>query len=571
MGIELNPRAAAIAELVIWIGYLQWYFKRYGNAEPPEPVLQAFGNIECRDAVLAYDGREPDVDPKTGQVRTRWGGRMMTSPVTGEEVPDPEDQVVIYRYLNPRPAEWPEADYVVSNPPFVGNRRMREALGDGYAESVRENYEAVPETVDYVFYWWHQAAELTRSVNHKLQRFGLITTDTIRQTWQRKLLEFHLNHKTPLRIFFAVSDHPWSDDGAAVRIAMTGAEAVNKSENILPLSMLGNVTSEAEASTPEDEADYVNVRWERVGRIYSNLRAGVDLGSAVRLQSNKELCCPGIKLHGIGFVLSEGEAKEIEEEVVFPYLNGRDFTQTSRKAKVIDLFGLSEEEVLQKYPHAYQWVYNRVKPDRDQNNRASYREKWWIFGEPRASFRPALSGLPRYIGTPQTSKHRAFAFISGKVVPDQQIIVIASEDAYLLGVLSSNIHICWALSAGGRLEDRPRYNNSVCFDPFPFPDPTPEQKQKIRDLGDRLDAHRKQVQATHPDITITGMYNLLEKLRAGEPFTDKDRDYNNRALVSTLKQIHDDLDTAVLDAYGWQDLIPLLSPSPTGRGARVRL
>jgi type II restriction/modification system DNA methylase subunit YeeA len=90
LGIEINPRAAAIAELVIWIGYLQWYFKRYGNAEPPEPVLQAFGNIENRDAVLAYDGKEPDVDPKTGQVRTRWGGRMMTHPVTGEEVPDPE-------------------------------------------------------------------------------------------------------------------------------------------------------------------------------------------------------------------------------------------------------------------------------------------------------------------------------------------------------------------------------------------------------------------------------------------------------------------------------------------------
>jgi hypothetical protein len=81
LGIEINPRAAAIAELVIWIGYLQWYFKRYGNAAPPEPVLQAFGNIECRDAVLAYDGMEPDLDAKTGEVRSRWGGKMMKHPV----------------------------------------------------------------------------------------------------------------------------------------------------------------------------------------------------------------------------------------------------------------------------------------------------------------------------------------------------------------------------------------------------------------------------------------------------------------------------------------------------------
>ncbi len=142
-------------------------------------------------------------------------------------------------------------------------------------------------------------------------------------------------------------------------------------------------------------------------------------------------------------------------------------------------------------------------------------------------------------------------FIDSEVIPDQQIIVVPVEDAYFLGLLSSHVHVKWSLSAGGTLEDRPRYNNSVCFDPFPFPDPTPEQKQKICDLGDRLDAHRKQVQATHPDITITGMYNLLTKLRAGEPFTDKDRAYNDRALVSTLKQIHDELDLTVLDAYGW--------------------
>jgi hypothetical protein len=143
------------------------------------------------------------------------------------------------------------------------------------------------------------------------------------------------------------------------------------------------------------------------------------------------------------------------------------------------------------------------------------------------------------------------------------LIAISLEDAYFLGVLSSQIHVLWALAAGGDLGgNTPRYNKTRCFDPFPFPDSTPEQKQKIRELGDRLDSHRKQVQAAHPDITITGMYNLLEKLRAGTAFSDIDspeerlrqRAYNNRALVSTLKQIHDELDKAVFEAYGWQDL-----------------
>ncbi|MBW4664942.1 MAG: hypothetical protein KME01_12210 [Chroococcus sp. CMT-3BRIN-NPC107] len=115
LGIEINPRAAAIADLVIWIGYLQWHFKRFGNIPPVEPVLREYKNIECRDAVLAYDGKEEDIDPKTGKVRTRWGGRMMKHSVTGEMVPDPSDQIPIYLYINARPAQWKEADYIVSN------------------------------------------------------------------------------------------------------------------------------------------------------------------------------------------------------------------------------------------------------------------------------------------------------------------------------------------------------------------------------------------------------------------------------------------------------------------------
>ena len=158
-------------------------------------------------------------------------------------------------------------------------------------------------------------------------------------------------------------------------------------------------------------------------------------------------------------------------------------------------------------------------------------------------------------GSPRTTKHRFFLFLECNVIPESEVIMIALDDAYSLGILSCHIHVVWALATGGDLGgNTPRYNNSVCFDPFPFPDPTPEQQQKIRELGDRLDTHRKQVQAAHPDITITGMYNLLEKLRAGKPFSDIDRAYNNRALVSTLNQIHDELDKAVFEAYGWQDL-----------------
>jgi hypothetical protein len=140
------------------------------------------------------------------------------------------------------------------------------------------------------------------------------------------------------------------------------------------------------------------------------------------------------------------------------------------------------------------------------------------------------------------------------------LIAIASDDAFHLGVLSSNIHTTWALGAGGRLGlgNDPRYNKTKCFDPFPFP--ALEEgplKQRIRDLGERLDAHRKRQQEQHPDLTLTGLYNVLEKLRAGAALNAKEKTLHDQGLVTLLRQIHDELDAAVHEAYGWADLHPL--------------
>jgi hypothetical protein len=107
------------------------------------------------------------------------------------------------------------------------------------------------------------------------------------------------------------------------------------------------------------------------------------------------------------------------------------------------------------------------------------------------------------------------------------------------------------LAAGGTLEDRPRYNKTVCFEPFPFPVVTKPQTERIRALAEELDSHRKRQQTAYPDLTITGMYNVLEKLRSGEALTAKDKVIHEQGLVSVLKKLHDDLDAAVFDAYGW--------------------
>ena len=156
---------------------------------------------------------------------SRWDGiTFKNHPVTGENVPDEAARTPLLRYINPRAASWPKADYVIGNPPFIGNWRMRQALGDGYAEALRRTYPDVSDSADYVMYWWHVAGELARK--GELQRFGFITTNSLPMINNRKVLQHHLGSNPALSILFAIPDHPWVDsaDGAAVRIAMTVAQ-----------------------------------------------------------------------------------------------------------------------------------------------------------------------------------------------------------------------------------------------------------------------------------------------------------------------------------------------------------
>ncbi|MGO9916240.1 MAG: DNA methyltransferase [Isosphaeraceae bacterium] len=215
LGIEINPRAAAIAELVLWIGYLQWHFRTFGARMPAEPIIKPFHNIECRDAVLEYDRKEPGLDAECKPV-TRWAGQTLKKHlVTGEDVPDDSARTLVYRYVNPRKAEWPRADFVVGNPPFIGKLRMLDALGDGYVTALRVSHQDIPDSADLVMYWWARAAELA-SVK-RIRRFGLITTNSITQHFNRKIIANALLGNQPIRIAYAVPDHPWVDSATKRR------------------------------------------------------------------------------------------------------------------------------------------------------------------------------------------------------------------------------------------------------------------------------------------------------------------------------------------------------------------
>lgn len=546
LGIEIKPWAKEIAELVLWIGWLQWQIRTRGyRSHPEEPILRDYHNIECRDAVLAYDEKVPLLDDD-GEPVTRWDGETMkTHPVTGEDVPDETARAPVYRYVNPRKAEWPEAEFIVGNPPFIGNKRMRAALGDGYVEALRKAHGDVPETADFVMYWWNHAAATLRT--DSLRRFGLITTNSITQSAGRAVTSLHAEDSS---IVFAIPDHPWADSqtGAAVRIAMTVCARGERSGS------LQRIVEE----TREDDAVYV-VLGARNGKINRDLTIGVNLSDVVELRSNKGLSFMGVTLVGDGFRLTNEDlvsrmySQDSLPPVIRPYLTGKEMTQRRENRFVIDAFGWSQGDLQRSFPSLYQWLIDRVHPLRQQNKRDSYRKRWWIFGEARGSMRKALSSLVRYIVTPETSKHRVFSIIPAEVLADHSLFAIAVDDAFYVGVLSSAPHKAWAFAAGSRMGvgNDLRWRNVTCFEPFPFPDPDEFTRQRIRNLGEQLDSHRKRQQEQHPDLTITGMYNVLEKLRSGEALTLKETKIHEQALVSLLKQIHDELDAAVFDAYGW--------------------
>lgn len=559
LGLELNPRAAVIAELVLWIGWL-----RYRLANTPEaigePVLPTLTNINMGrhggyDAVLVRtDTGEPDV-------------------------------------ANPRRPEWPPADFIIGNPPFIGAKLFRERLGGDYAEALWAANPRVPKSADFVMHWWDRAADILTRPGTSLRRFGFVTTNSITQVFSRRVIEGWLASPVPddaevatgvsseggsdaspssspvppapagagrLHLVLAVPDHPWTrvtKDAAAVRIAMTVAQAGAGTGKLV------RITGERALATDAPELDEA----AHYGSVNADLSVGTDVTRAVPLKANEGLSSPGVKLHGAGFIVTPAEAKALGlglrpglEAHIREYRNGRDLLQRPRNVMVIDLFGLNEFELMERYPEVYQHILTKVRGDREKqveksptNDAKAYLKNWWLFGKPRTELRPALDSLARYIVTPITAKQRIFLFMAGTVLPDDALIVLASESAMVLGVLSSDVHLNWFSTRSGTLEDRGRYNNSLVFDPFPFPDATTAQAEAIGAIAERLDATRRAALAEDDRLTMTGLYNLVAAVRAGT-LAAADEAKAVRARARIVAKLHDDLDAAVAAAYGWE-------------------
>jgi hypothetical protein len=520
LGLEINPRAAAIAELVLWIGYLQWHFRTRGGT-PEQPILRQFKNIEVKNAVLTWDGYPvPQV-------------------VDGKEA-----------YPNPKRPTWPTTEFIVGNPPFLGKGVfMRDAFGDSYVAALSEAHKDMNDSADFVMYWWDVSAEALARKGTTLRRFGLVTTNSVTQIFNRRVLERHLKAKNAISLVLAIPDHPWTKataDAATVRIAMTVGEFGDRA------GALSEVTEETGLRTDDPK---ILLR-TKIGKINSDLTIGIDVTSASPLLANEGLASMGPALGGRGFVLDKAEANLLSANKPAQWLKklttGKDITERHRNRFAIDVRSFESENSLRKaFPRVYQHLKETVFPERSHNNDPKLRNFWWKFRRSNEIYFNAIEGLSRFIATVETTKHRAFVFVGAEELLEHGVIGFGSADCYTFGVLSSSIHVCWTLANGGTLEDRPRYNKDVCFDPFPFPSPGEILKSKIRTVAEELDAFRKARQKEHPELTLTQMYNVLEKLKVKAPLDEGDEAIKDKGLILILKELHEKLDALVFEAYGW--------------------
>ena len=563
-GLEKNPRAAKIAELVLWIGWLRNRLHDDPDSVP-QPVLAESANINFGrhggyDAVLRMnDLGQPDLE-------------------------------------NPTIPAWPEAEFIVGNPPFIGGKGtgIRSVLGDDYTEALWKANPRVPASADFVMQWWDRAAHTLVAKDSPMLRFGFVTTNSITQEFSRRVIANYLasplvgevgggpaasaaekNSSDPsedspapqtrraptqpsprgggLALVMAIPDHPWTKatkDAAAVRIAMTVAERGDHEGE------LREVTKEIGLATDQPEISLTSMR----GRVNADLTTGADVTSTKPLKANEGLSCNGMMLAGQGFKLMESKARLLASEegsdvsgVLKGYIGGSELLNGWKRQSVIDFCGLTEEEARHEYPVLYQHVLATIKPDREKSRDSAFKEKWWLFGRVRPELRSFISELDRYIATTETSKHRVFQFVQSNILPDHMVVAFGSDDAFHLGVLQSKIHLEWTLRTGGWLGfgNDNRYSKSKVFDPFPFPDPTPEQRAKIADLAEELDATRKAALAETDKLTMTELYNLREKLRSGAPMDEKEQRRATKARAAIVNRLHEQLDEAVADAYAW--------------------
>ncbi|MFM9106174.1 MAG: class I SAM-dependent DNA methyltransferase, partial [Chloroflexota bacterium] len=490
LGLEINAYARELAQATVWLTHLKWMLDNgFGTQSRVEPILEPLETIRLQDALLAHDD----------------AGR-------------------------PIPADWPAAEFIVGNPPFLGGKRLRTQLGDACVDDLFAAFDgAVAREADLCCYFFEKARQQIAAGESK--RAGLLATNSIRGGANRDVLK---RIKESGDIFMAWSDQPWILDGAAVRISIVGFD--DGSETTATLD------------------------GERVVRVNADLTASVDITRAARLRENL-----GIALQGpvkVGpFELDSDAANTMltsppnpngrpNADIIQPWVNGLDIVRRPRHMSIID-FGSMDESQAALYELPFEYVLKNIKPLRDKNADPQRRNNWWRLGRSGQDWKDAATGKSRVIVTARVAKHRLFVFLAANTLPDSATVGIAREDDYFFGVLHSRAHERWSLRMGtwmGKGND-PRYTPTTCFETFPLPWPPGREPQPGEPGHDRLAA----IAAAAADLDA-------KRRRWLDPEGASDAVLKTRTLTNLynerpawLRHAHAALDRAVWAAYGWED------------------
>ena len=513
-GLEINPYAAELARVSVWIGEIQW-MRRNGFSEARDPILKPLDTIECHDAILTPESTEPD---------------------------------------------WPEADVVIGNPPFLGGKLLITNLGEDYVSRMFATYAGrVPAEADLVCYWFEKAGQQIAS--GKAKRAGLVATNSIRGGANRRALQAATDNRP---IFEAWSDEPWVIDGAAVRVSLVCFSHVGD-ESVAGTWLDGQLVDEV----------YADLTARRGG-------AGVDLTIVRRLAENAAVAFMG-DTKGGSFDIVGDQAREwlrlpanpngrTNADVLKPWVNGMDLTRRPAGKWIVD-FGLNMsvgDAAL--YEEPFRWVKEHVWPTWDKQREAGRRAQWWLHYRPRPNMWAALAGRSRCIATPTVAKHRVFSWLDARICPDHQLIVIARDDDTTFGILHSRFHEIWSLRLGtsvGKGND-PRYTPTTTFETFPFPAgltpavPASDYAADPRAMAIALKA-RRLVERRDRWLNPSEWVEWVAEPVPGYPKRPVPRNetaataLKKRTLTNLynarpqwLDDAHAALDSAVADAYGWR-------------------
>lgn len=438
-------------------------------------------------------------------------------------------------------------DCDLGNPPFLGGKRISGNYGDSYLNFLKANYEPSTGGLDLVTYFFRRIFEVI-----KIDGFqSLISTNTIAQGDSRIAgLEYII--KNGGSINFAIKSIKWPGLAAVEVSLLTIFKGDFKSKYF----------------RKDKEYNFIN----------SYLNYGEEL-FPFQIFSNKGQSFMGSIPLGMGFLLNSAEAKHLitinneNQKVIFPYLNGDDLNNNYNQESdrwIINFFDWEIEFCKINFPECFEIVERLVKPERDIQKDKGYREKWWQFGRRGVELYKSIKSLPKIIVVARTSKTLGFSLVDSNQVLNANLTVISSAKFELLSFLQSTIHNVWAWQYATKLKTDLIYQPTDIFETFPFPQNL-KPKQQLENIGEAYHEHRRQLMLGM-QLGLTKTYNLFHRNAiTAQSINEKDKQVASlqkhlektvdtisfdKAVQGILKlrELHVQMDEAVLDAYGWNDI-----------------